>query len=65
MQKLSRDEIAGLASDLFDECARSFKRIAELEAAMAKAADIIDRNLYHQREKVKDASAILRAELTK
>lgn len=35
-------------------------RIEELEAAMRRAADIIDRNLYHQQEKIADASSILR-----
>lgn len=40
-------------------------RIAELEAAMQRAADIIDRNWSHQREKLPDASAILRQALEK
>lgn len=39
------------------------RRILFLEAAMKRAADIIDRNLHHQREKVADASAILKEAL--
>lgn len=42
---------------------RAEKRAAVLEAAMVRAAEIIDRNLYHQREKVEDASAILKQAL--
>lgn len=34
-------------------------RITELEAAMRRAIEIIDTNLYHQREKVVDASRLL------
>lgn len=40
-------------------------RIAELETAIKKAADIIDRNLYRQAEKVEDASLVLKAALAK
>jgi hypothetical protein len=41
------------------------KRIAELEAAMRKAITCINTNLYHQREKVEDAAAILRDALSR
>lgn len=38
-------------------------RVNELEAAMQRAVKCIDTNLYHQREKVEDAAAILRSAL--
>ncbi len=38
-------------------------RVRTLEEAMRKAVKIIDTNLYHQREKVQDASTILRQAL--
>lgn len=36
---------------------------AELRVAMRRAADILERNLSHQRETVEDAAAILRRAL--
>jgi len=39
------------------------ERIAELEGAARRAIEIIDANLYHQREKVEDAASILRSAL--
>lgn len=39
------------------------ERVLELETAMQKAIKCIDTNLYHQREKVEDAAAILRSAL--
>ena len=41
------------------------ERIEKLQAAIRLAIAIIDTNLYHQREKVEDASAILRQALAK
>lgn len=41
------------------------RQLKTLRDAMMQAADIIDRNLHHQREKVEDASAILRQALAK
>ena len=41
------------------------ERIAELEDAARRAIKLIDANLYHQREKVEDAAAILRKALEK
>lgn len=39
------------------------EEIERLRASANRAADIIDANLYRQREKVEDASAILRGAL--
>lgn len=39
------------------------RKVLMLSAAMKRAADIIDANLYHQREKVEDAGSILRQAL--
>lgn len=54
--------------DTFDDPAEA---IAKLQAenqrfrdAMRQAADIIDRNLHHQREKVQDASVLLKAAMS-
>lgn len=49
---------------LAHEVLRMRTRIEEMESVMKRAADIIDKNLYHQREKVEDASALLRSALT-
>jgi hypothetical protein len=38
-------------------------RITELEAAITRAAKLIDANKYHQWEKIEDAGAILREAL--
>lgn len=46
-----------------DERHAGTSRVETLEAAMRRAIRIIDDNLYHQREKVEDASAILREAL--
>lgn len=39
------------------------REVAKLKAVIRKAAEIIDTNLHHQREKVSDASAMLKAAL--
>lgn len=40
------------------------EKLEDLQAAAKQAADIIDANLHHQREKVKDAASVLREALT-
>lgn len=50
-------------SVMADAISSQAARVAELEAAARRAVEIIDANLYHQREKVEDAAAILRAAL--
>lgn len=40
-------------------CSEAADEIDRLRAAMKRAAGIIDVNIYHQREKVEDAKAIL------
>lgn len=48
------------------ECIKALRdtaRIVALESAMNRAITLIERNLYHQTEKVEDAKNILRAAL--
>ena len=46
-----------------DDAARMTNEIGRLREAIEKATAIIDRNLYHQREKCEDGIAILRRAL--
>lgn len=59
------DHVAALelTLDALNELNYRANRIADLESAIGRSIAIIDSNLYHQREKVEDAVAILRAAL--
>lgn len=53
----TRNKIAAAREKQFAEARADNER---LRAAVAKAIDILDRNLWHQTEKCEDAVAILR-----
>ena len=62
------DGLPGYVSILFHQSAAEIERLQArvkvLEDAAWKAANIVNVNLYHQREKVEDAVSILRAALS-
>lgn len=57
LSKAEREADKAVWKELADENAK-------LREVMRRAAEIIDRNLYRQREKVEDASALLKQALS-